>query len=129
MFELKKQAIATSIHAYCRENGIPVPSEVEWRSIPSSGAWGMSTSFFQVAAQEARSGQKVNVPARAQEIAEAVAAHLGDLSGFERVEAVKGYLNLYFSTAEFGRSVVDIVLSKGNDFGRGEPKDERVMVE
>ena len=129
MFELKKQAIATSIRAYCRDNGIPVPSEVDWRPIPSSGAWGMSTSFFQVAAQEARSGKKVNVPARAQEIAEAVAAHLGELSGFERVEAIKGYLNLYFSTAEFGRSVVDIVLTRGEGFGRGEPKDERVMVE
>ena len=129
MFELKKQAIATSIQDYCRRNGIPVPSEVEWRSIPSSGAWGLSTSFFQVAAQEARSGKKVNVPARAQEIAEAVAAHLGDLAGFERVEAVKGYLNIYFLASEFGRSVVDIVLKEGEDFGRGEPKDERVMVE
>jgi arginyl-tRNA synthetase len=45
------------------------------------------------------------------------------------VEAVKGYLNLYFSTSDYTRRVVDTVLTQGQDFGRGDPKDERVMVE
>jgi arginyl-tRNA synthetase len=45
------------------------------------------------------------------------------------VEAVKGYLNLYFTTSEYARRVVDEVLASRADFGRGAPKTERVMVE
>ena len=39
--------------------------------------------------------------------------HLGMPAGFDRVEAVKGYLNLYFSTGEYTRRVVDQVLEQG----------------
>jgi arginyl-tRNA synthetase len=42
---------------------------------------------------------------------------------------VKGYLNLYFTTSEYARRVVDEVLASGADFGRGASKNERVMVE
>ncbi|HEX7974778.1 MAG TPA: arginine--tRNA ligase, partial [Anaerolineales bacterium] len=35
----------------------------------------------------------------------------------------------YFSTTEFARRVVDTVIEQGKDFGRGQPKGERVMVE
>jgi len=42
---------------------------------------------------------------------------------------VRGYLNLYFSTSEYARRVVDAVLADAGDFGRGAPKGECVMVE
>jgi arginyl-tRNA synthetase len=42
---------------------------------------------------------------------------------------VKGYLNLYFTTSEYARRVVDEVLASGADFGHGEAKADRVMVE
>ncbi len=45
------------------------------------------------------------------------------------MEATKGYLNLYFSSAEYARKLVDAVIQQGVDFGRGEPKGERVMIE
>ena len=53
----------------------------------------------------------------------------GNPAGFSRVEAVKGYLNLYFSTAEYARRVIDAVLDEAQGFGRGPAKGEQVMVE
>ncbi len=129
MFEAEQHSIGALIQKYCSQNDIPAPKEFQWNPIPFSGDWGISTSFFQVAAQEARSGKKVNVPARAQEIAEGVASQIGTPEGFSRVEAVKGYLNLYFSASDFSRRVIDQVLENGNEFGKGAAKTERVMVE
>ncbi len=128
MFEVEQQAVEERIHQYSAQNNLPV-IPLQWASIPFSGQWGISTSFFQMAAQEARQGKQVNVPRRAQEIAEGVAAFLGLPAGFARVEAIKGYLNLYFSTAEYTRRVVDAVLEQRQEFGRGASKGQRVMVE
>ncbi|MBN2046969.1 MAG: arginine--tRNA ligase, partial [Anaerolineaceae bacterium] len=69
------------------------------------------------------------VPKRAQEIAEAAADYLGTLAGFEKIEAVRGYLNLYFSTPSFTQKVLDQVLSQGDGFGRNAARNERVLVE
>lgn len=134
MFEREQQAVEAKIRAYCSEHGLPEPAGLQWNPIPFSGEWGISTSFFALAAQEARQnpakgGQRLPVPQRAQEIAAEVAQSIGTPAGFARVEALKGYLNLYFSTAEFAQRVVNTVLDQGKDFGRGEPKGERVMVE
>ncbi len=129
MFTAEIQAIEAQIREYCTQNDIPLPESISWRPLPFSGESGMFTSFFQLAAQEARRGKKVNVPQRAQEIAAGVAAALGTPPGFSRVEAEKGYLNLYFSPKAFARRVVDTVLEQGVDFGRGAPREERVMVE
>ena len=129
MFPQERQAIEAQILTYCAENQIPDPGEILWTPIPFAGEWGISTSFFQLAAQEARTGEKVNVPQRAQEISSGVAEYLGIPPGFSRVEATKGYLNLVFKPGEFSCRAVDTVLEYGSDFGRGAPKGERVMVE
>ena len=128
MFETEQQQIEHNIQDFCEREGLPKPA-LQWSWIPFSGHWGISTSFFQLAAQEARLGKKVNVPLRAQEIAESVATALGQPAGFEKLEAVKGYLNLYFSTAEYTRRVLDTVLSEGKAFGRAPKNGQRVMVE
>src|SRR5512146_994393 len=71
MFETEQHAIEEKIRDFFVVNEIPqVP--LEWKPIPFSGEWGMTTSFFTTAAAEARSGRKVVVPARAQELAERV---------------------------------------------------------
>ena len=128
MFENQQQTITLQIQRFCQENQLPNPGTINWQPVNFSGVWGIATNFFPLAAQEARSGKKVIVPQRAQELAELVADQLGTPAGFERVEAVKGYLNLYYSSADFSQQVVDTVLEQGPDFGRGEPKDERVRV-
>ena len=130
MFQKEQQLIEEKIKAFGMANDIPL-AELKWQPIPFSGEWGVSTSFFQTAANEARAGKgkKVPVPQRAQEIAEQVKAEIGNVPGISHIEAVKGYLNLYFTTSEYARRVVDEVLASGADFGRGAPKKERVMVE
>jgi arginyl-tRNA synthetase len=128
MFQTEQQAIEARIKAYCGENDIPLAA-LEWKPIPFSGEWGFSTSFFATAALEARAGKKVVVPQRAQEIAEQVKGSLGKAAGISRVEAVKGYLNLYFDTREYARRGVDTVLEQKERFGSGAASGQRVMVE
>ncbi len=137
MFQKEQQLIEDKIKAYGAANDIPL-AELKWQPIPFAGEWGVSTSFFQTAANEARAHpavelpdkqKKIPVPQRAQEIAEQVKAEIGSVPGISRVEAVKGYLNLYFETSEYARRVVDEVLASGADFGRGDSKTERIMVE
>ncbi len=129
MIEEDKQTLETQILDILTQNQIPAPQELKWSSIPFSGEWGISTSFFQTAADEARAGKNVKVPLRAQEIAEIVKQALGTPKNFSRVEAVRGYLNLYFLTSEFSRRVVDSTIQLGADFGRGASKNQLVMVE
>ena len=130
MFQQEQQTIEAKIQAFCAENDIPLV-EMKWGAIPFNGEWGISTSFFQLAANEARSGKGkgLPVPQRAVEMAEQARGYIGAMPGISRVEAVKGYLNLYFSTAEYASRVVNGVLEAGDRFGAGAPKGERVMVE
>jgi arginyl-tRNA synthetase len=130
MFQQEQQLIEEKIKAYCAAHDIAL-AELKWQAIPFSGEWGISTSFFQTAANEARAGKGkgIPVPQRAQEMAEQVKAEIGSVPGISHIEAVKGYLNLYFTTSEYAHRVVDEVLASRADFGRGAPKGERVMVE
>lgn len=129
MFDTEKQYIDVKIGEFFEDHDLPQIESLQWAPIPFSGEWGISTSFFQTAAAEARAGKKVNVPVRAQEIGRAIADYLGTPPGFSRVEAVRGYLNLFFSSDEFSQRVVDTVLKESDDFGRGASKNKRVMVE
>lgn len=130
MFQQEQQLIEEKIAEFCRTNDIAL-AELKWQAIPFAGEWGFSTSFFQTAANEAKRGKgdKVPVPQKAQEIAEQVRAQIGSVEGISHVEAVKGYINVYFKTSDYARRVVDAVLASGVDFGRGKPKTETVMVE
>jgi arginyl-tRNA synthetase len=80
MFKKEQQTIETRIREFCAQNDIAL-AELKWMPIPFSGEWGISTSFFQTAANEARSGKgkKVPVPQRAQEIAEQVKGLIGSV--------------------------------------------------
>ena len=102
MFQQEQQIIEAKIQAFCAENDIPL-SELKWAPIPFSGEWGISTSFFQLAANEARAGKGkgLPVPQRAAEMAEQAKAYVGTIPGISRIEATKAYLNLYFSTPEY----------------------------
>jgi len=130
VFQQEQQTIEAKIKAFCAENDIPF-AEIKWGTIPFNGEWGISTSFFQLAANETRAGKGKNIPVpqRAVEMAEQARVWMGSVPGISHIEAVKGYLNLYFSTAEYASRVVNTVLDEGIRFGAGAPKSERVMVE
>ncbi len=129
MFEKEIRTVDDRIREYLDLQDIPSPGEIQWNAIPFSGSWGISLPCFPLAAEEARSGKKIKVPQRAQEIASGIAEYLGIPEGFSQVEAVKGYLNLYYASNAFSRRVVDNVLSKGEYFGKQSPVNEMVMVE
>ncbi|MCS7009838.1 MAG: arginine--tRNA ligase [Anaerolineales bacterium] len=130
MFEAERSLLEERIASICRAEGIPF-LPLSWRPLPFAGEWGISTSFFQIAAEEARAGRGTGkpVPLRAQELAERIRNQLRGLEGISRVESVKGYLNIYFETGRYARRIIQTVLETGSEFGRGAPKGERVMVE
>jgi len=128
MFEAEQRQIEEKISAFCAANELPSVA-IQWKWIPFSGHWGISAAFFQLAALEARQGKKIQVNQRAQELAEQIGEYLGVPAGFEKVEAVNGYLNLYFDPAVYARRVIDTAIEQGASFGKGASRSERVMVE
>ncbi len=129
MFKSEKERVEDTIRDFLAKKKIPAPDSFQWKPIPFSGEWGISVSFFKTAALEAQTGKEVNVPERAGEIARLVAGVISEGGEFSRVEAVQGYLNLYFAPDAYSKKVVDIVLDEGDRFGRGESKGEQLMVE
>jgi len=128
MFQKEKHDLEGQIQTILQEAGIPVPEDLGWAPIPFSGEWGIATSFFKVAALEAKSGKVKNVPQRAEEIAAMVAEKITPQTYFPRIENKGGYLNLYFDSGVFSARVIDSVIHAGN-FGQGEDKDQTLMVE
>ena len=130
MFERDLEQVSQQIKQALSDLGLPEGGEVKWQATPFAGQWGMGTNAcFQAAAAEARSGRKVNVPQRAQQLAQLVAERITPPAGFARLAADKAYLNAYFDTPAYAARVVDEAVNAGAEFGRGAPKGERVMVE
>jgi arginyl-tRNA synthetase len=126
MFENEKQALNQVVARFCEKRGLPA-GKLEWRKIPFSGEWGMAAPLFPLAAADPnKSGP---VPAHAQFLAEALAAELQGLAGFARVEASKGYLNLYFSSSEYAQKALEDVLAAGSAYGSQPQSGGPVMVE
>ncbi len=127
MFEAEQKAIETIIQSYCKEMDYP-ESDLRWTWIPFSGRWGISTSFFQLAAKSFK-GEKGNVNDRAQKIASDLAERLSSLTEFDKIESVNGYLNLFFQQGDYMQRVLDTVLEQGEGYGRGERNHQQWMVE
>jgi arginyl-tRNA synthetase len=128
MFQEEQKQVEQQISIIFKEHKIPFPEDLDWVPVPFSGEWGLSTSFFKVAAAEAKSGKSLNVPQRAEEIARLVADTLPSQDYFPRIEAAGGYLNLYFDSRLFSARVVNTVLT-AELFGKGDLKGETLMVE
>jgi len=130
MFETDLAQVAAALTAALKELGIADLGEIKWQPTPFAGQWGLGTNLcFQAAASEAKAGKKINVNARAQELAHHLARQITPPPGIARLVADKAYLNLYFDTAAYAMRVTDTILAEGENFGRGAPKTERVMVE
>jgi arginyl-tRNA synthetase len=130
MFTKELNRASQAVSDVLAQRDVPIPERIDWIPTPFKGRWGFGTNAcFQAAAMEARSGMEVNVKQRAQDIASMLVEDLQGLSGFAHLEAESGYLNLYIEPAAYARRVTSTVLSQAKDFGRGEAKSERVMVE
>ena len=130
MFQKELASISEQLLKAIEAAHLPNPDSIEWIPTPFQGDWGYGTAAcFQIAASEARTGVKIRVPIRAQEIATLLAEHLDVAPDFESCEAVRGYLNLIIPALHYAEKVTDRVLESEASFGRGDPKLERVMVE
>lgn len=127
MFEKEQNFIADQISQYLKDNNLP-EMEIRWAWIPFNGQWGIATSFFQLAAKSF-GAEKGNVAQKANEIAQGVASKIEIPEGFSKIEAVNGYLNLYFSPSDYSRRVIDEVLSSGPEYGKGQPLGKKIMFE
>ena len=128
MFEKEQNEIQTQIENILNNQDIS-RQPLKWSWIPFSGHWGISTSFFSTASFEARQQKGINVRQRATDIADLIASTLRLPSAFEKVEAVNGYINLYYDSAVFAKRVIDEILDEGDRFGSGQPTEKKIMVE
>ena len=126
MFDDVKDQLALIIDQFCQTRGLPT-GKVEFRNIPFSGEWGLAAPLFQLAAADP--DKSLPVPKKAQEFAEILKNQVADLPGFSRIEAIKGYLNLYFEPHQYAERVVSTVLEQGKAFGSQSQQGKPVMVE
>ena len=85
--------------------------------------------MFTAASQESKTKKGVNVKARAAELAEKVKEKLELPAEFDKIEAVNGYINLYFDSSLYAKKAVDSVLEQGEAFGSGVETQKNIMVE
>lgn len=130
MFEQELNQISNQIISAFEESGIPVPGEIQWVPIPFSGRWGMGTPVcYQAAALKAKISSGINVTEIASEIAAATVELIKAKEEFIELRAENAYINAYFDPAVFAVRVVDTALARGENFGRGESREDVVMVE
>ncbi len=145
MFRTYEQQAIERINDIISELGFQ-PRPFEMRAIPFSGQWGTAASVAYALANEApasepedtdeelskkerKQRQQARMREKAQEIAEQVAARLEERGDYARVEAVNGYINIFFDTNRVANEVVGAVRARGADYGRGEQKADKVMIE
>ncbi len=108
MFEKEKALLDEKVREFCAQKALP-EVKLEWRHIPFSGEWGIAAPLFPLAAAKGVGDPPLPVPARAQVLAEQLGGIYWQPEGIKRVQALKGYLNLYFSTAEQAKKVIELV--------------------
>lgn len=132
------------------ELGVTLKGPVDLRPVPFAGTWGVATSVCHALAgdlvmteleasgkleglskKEAKKLAGESTRERAQSLAEQVAARLPGQPGMgqSRIEAVNGYINIYFDANAVATRLIGEVLARGAAYGTGAPRAERVMVE
>ena len=130
MFEDELNAASGFILAEFDAQNLLTPEQIDWVPIPFSGTWGFGTAIsFQAAATEAQENKDIKVPYRAEEIANGIVKKLENIPGFSQIDAARGYINLFIDPSNYALRVVDTVLGESENFGKGTPKANRVMVE
>lgn len=118
------------------------------RPVPFAGTWGVASSVCHALAsevamreleqtgalqglskKEAKQKAGENGRGKAQALAEQVAQRVRTQPGIANVEAVNGYINVYFDANAVAARLIGEVLNQADAYGRGAAKHERVMVE
>jgi arginyl-tRNA synthetase len=147
----EERAATEAIRAALLEAGVdPGSRPVDLRSLPFEGTWGSASTVCRMVAGElvtkeleasgaleglskkdAKKLVNAQVGARAQELAEQVAANIRASGRFATVEAVNGYINLSYDANAMAASLVREVLTADATYGHAVPgsRDRRVMIE
>ena len=118
MFNKEKTIIEEKVFEILNRNGI-TSSPLIWSWIPFSGHWGLATSFFKTASENSQYKSDIPIPKRAEEIAKLVLGELKLPNEFEKAEAIKGYLNLYFDSEIYARSIIQMIFDDADQYGTG----------
>lgn len=127
MFKQEQTFIEEKIKAILEAEGIQTEPLI-WSRIPFVGHWGITTSFFKLAARNKHFHPEMDVKKRAAFIADIVCQNLALGDNFEKSESVNGYLNIYFDTVIFANRTINTILMDKADYGRG-AAGKKVMVE
>ena len=127
MFNKEKTIIEKKVIEILTRNGV-TSSPLIWSWIPFSGHWGLATSFFKTASENSQFKTDMPVPKRAEEIANLILKELKLPKEFEKAEAVKGYLNLYFDSGLYARNIIQMIFDGADHYGMGS-SGKTIMVE
>lgn len=117
------------IESIIKEKKYPMP-EIQFRAIPFKGAWGISCSFlFQLLNELKTRDESFDRDKVSDEILESIKEKTSSIEGLEKVELEKGFVNFHFVPQTAVKQIISEIISKGDLFGKGSQKDEKVMVE
>jgi arginyl-tRNA synthetase len=141
-------AARAAINAALAERGLTPRGPIDIRPVPFAGTWGVATPIaHQLAGElamadleasgkleglskkEAKQLAGAATREMAQSLATEIAEKVGASNSFAKVEAANGFINIYFDANAIAGQLVSTVLSEGVDYGKGEPRLERVLVE
>ncbi|HVL25968.1 MAG TPA: arginine--tRNA ligase [Thermomicrobiales bacterium] len=147
----EERAAADAIRAALRQAGVePGARPIDLRPLPFEGTWGSASTVCRMVAGElvtteleaagaleglskkdAKKLVNAQVGARAQELAETVAATLRESGRFGSVEAVNGYINISYDAQSMTARLVREVLEADATYGHAAPgsRPQRVMIE
>jgi arginyl-tRNA synthetase len=142
--ELARSAIAEALE----QMGLEPRGSIDLRPLPFTGTWGVTTSVSHALAGDiaqkelAKTGaleglskkqvkQLTSERARqeSQLIAEGIATRLADQDLFASVEAANGFVNISFDANVVASRLIGEILGRAEDYGQGEARAERLMVE
>ncbi len=117
------------IESVITEKNLPMP-EIQFRSIPFKGAWGLSCNFlFQLLNELKAQDESFDRDKVSEEILESITEKASSIEGLEKIELEKGFINFHFVPQTAVKKIVSEIISKGNLYGKGPDRDEKVMVE
>lgn len=129
MFEFEQGSIEQKIKEISYQMGWG-EFQPKWSWIPFNGQWGIATSFFELAARVALQDSTLPINELATQMADKVKHNLRVIiPGVESIQATKGYLNVFFDSNLFARHVIDEVINRGDEFGKGKDTSRTIMVE
>jgi arginyl-tRNA synthetase len=139
-----------AIGAILAELGTPPKGPIDLRPAPFAGTWGVASSVCHALAgdlvmteldaagkleglskKEAKRLASESTRDKAQTLAQAVVERLPSHSGLalSKIEAVNGYINIYFDANSVASRLIGDVLARDAGYGNGAARTERVMVE